>query len=83
MTRPARSPARWTRPNTAGDSPPTVSGASSGVGLTASRGRSGGGSTGSPSICSIGVTSTTLLPYCPIPSEIAPAFSSVPNESGQ
>ncbi len=29
------------------------------------------------------MTSTTLLPYWPIPSEIAPAFSIVPNESGQ
>ena len=51
--------------------------------MTANRGVSGGGSTGSPSICSIGVTRTTLLPYCPMPSEIAPAFSIVPNESGQ
>jgi hypothetical protein len=39
--------------------------------------------TGSPSICSIGVTSTTLFPYCPMLSEMAPAFSIVPNESGQ
>ena len=40
-----------------------------------SRRADAGGTTGSPSICSIGVARPTLLPYWPMPSEIAPALS--------
>ena len=76
--RPARRPARWSTDSTDGESPPTVSGPSSGRPRIVNRGAEDGGVTGSPSICSIGVASATRLPYSPIPSEMAPALRGVP-----
>jgi hypothetical protein len=77
--------ARWTAAPSRALRPVTVSGAASGF-ARASVARAGfarGASTGLPRIASIGVASTTLPPYSPIASEIAPMLRCAPAASGQ
>ena len=63
----------------------TVSGAAIGraVARTARACRACGASTGVPRIASIGVASTTLPPYSPTDSEIAPMLRDTPAASAQ
>ena len=72
----------------ASSSPEIVSGATSGRAFAAAAraafdARPTGGSTGSPSIAWIGVASTTLPPYSPIASEIAPITRGPPPPAEQ